>query len=119
MEEEVEGHLFDLFGSGLRDPKMLFLSAITLGKRQILCPARQPAFGRALTRGTQDLSFSRSDFLSAKCSDLCHLTKCLLFVRDMPLAHVKNLQTAYKLPDLVITRRSPQARFQPVWLGKR
>jgi hypothetical protein len=28
----------------------------------------------------------------------------------MPLVHVKNLQTAYKLADLEITRRSTQAR---------
>jgi hypothetical protein len=48
-----------------------------------------------------------NDLLSANVqhgSDLCHLTKFLFLVRDMPLVHVKNLQNAYKLADLVITR---------------
>ena len=52
-----------------------------------------------------------NDLLSADVqhsSDLCSLTKCLLFVRDMPSLHMKILETAYMLADMEITRWSPQ-----------
>jgi hypothetical protein len=65
--------------------------------------------GTVLNRLAQFQPFGElaNDLLSANVqhgSDLCHLTQCLFFLRDMPSVHVKNLQNAYKLANLVITR---------------